>query len=196
MKLRRWEIALLASMLATLLFCALPIAAQARLAGKLVRLHVVANSDRAADQALKLRVRDAVLAEAGAAAAVDDALLMRMERAAQRTLRAAGCGDGVRVARTRMWFDTRDYGTFALPAGWYDAVRVTIGAGAGHNWWCVLFPPLCTGSSAADVEQLARAAGLTGEEVAFLCGDGETAVIRFRVVELWDKLLHRLRENG
>ena len=192
MKLKRWEIALLASLLAVLLFCAVPVAAQSRLAGKLVRLHVVAHSDSAGDQAVKLLVRDAVLAAAEGAEEVDDRLLWTMEQAARAALRAQGSPHQARVARTRMWFDTRDYGTFALPAGYYDAVRVTIGAGAGRNWWCVLFPPLCAGSCEEDVEELAARAGLTEDEVAFLCDENEGYVLRFKIAELWGRLLHAL----
>lgn len=196
MKLKRWEIALLASLAAVILFCAVPVSAQTRLAGKLVRLHVVANSDSEGDQALKLLVRDAVLAEAEDAPAVTDALLLRMGEAAVRTLRDNGCLDEATVVRTRMWFDTREYATFSLPAGYYDAVRVTIGEGRGRNWWCVLFPPLCAGTCEADLEQVAAQAGLTDDEIAFLCEDGTAYVIRFKITEIWGKLLHSLNKGG
>lgn len=190
MKLKRWEIALLASLIAVLVFCALPIRAQNRLSEKLVRLHVVANSDTEEDQRLKLLVRDAVLSAADGADAEDETLPARLQAAAEQTLRENGCQDAVTVKRTRMWFDTREYATFSLPAGYYDALRVTIGVGEGHNWWCVLFPPLCAGVCEEDLTEIAAQAGLTDDEIAFLCDEETPYVIRFKVVELWGKLLN------
>ena len=86
MRWKRWEIALAGSILAAILFCAFPAQAQSALADKLVRLHVLANSDSEEDQALKLQVRDAVLAASAGAAVLDDALLAQLQRAAQRTV--------------------------------------------------------------------------------------------------------------
>ena len=192
MKLKRWEIALLASLLAVFVFFTLPIRAQERLSEKLLRLHVVANSDSEEDQRLKLLARDAVLAEAAHLSAEDETLPARLQVAAENALHANGCFDEVTVCRTRMWFDTREYATFSLPAGYYDAVRVTIGAGEGHNWWCVLFPPLCAGACESDLSEIAEEAGLTEDEIALLCEDNAPYVVRFKIVELWGKLLNWL----
>lgn len=189
---KRWEIALAASILAAILFCAFPAQAQSALADKLVRLHVLANSDSEEDQALKLQVRDAVLAASAGAAVLDDALLAQLQRAAQRTVWQAGRQYQVRVSRENCWFDTRVYEDFSLPAGYYDAVRVVIGAGEGHNWWCVIYPPLCAGACETDVETLAREAGLSEDEVGLICGEDGYAV-RFRLAELWGQLLHWLK---
>ena len=178
MRWKRWEIALAASILAAILFCAFPAQAQSALADKLVRLHVLANSDSEEDQALKLQVRDALLA--------------RLQREAQRTVWQAGRRYEVRVSRENCWFDTRVYEDFSLPAGYYDAVRVVIGAGEGHNWWCVIYPPLCAGACETDVETLAREAGLSEDEVGLICGEDGYAV-RFRLAELWGQLLHWLK---
>lgn len=192
MRWKRWEMALAISMLAAMLICASPVYAQTALANKLVRLHVLANSDTEADQALKLLVRDAVLEASADAEVLDDALLERLRQAAQQTVWDAGSRDVVSVCRERCWFDTRVYESFSLPAGYYDAVRVVIGAGAGHNWWCVIYPPLCAGICEQDVETLARSAGLSEDEIGLICGE-EGYAVRFRLVELWGKLMHWLK---
>ena len=97
-----------------------------------LRLHILANSDSEEDQALKLRVRDAILRE--------------------EALAQAGSADAVRVALVNMYFETREYDGTILPAGYYDAVRIELGAAEGHNWWCVLFPQLCIGTAAEGPE--------------------------------------------
>ena len=168
------------------LSCALPIYQQEILADKLTRLHVVANSDSEADQALKLQVRDAVLAEIRPEdTATDPALLLRLQQAAEDTVAAAGSDQTVKVYRTRMFFDTRVYDTFSLPAGEYNAVRIELGEAAGRNWWCVLFPPLCAGACQEDLETIGAGAGLTEDEISYISGDGTKYVIRFKIVEWW-----------
>lgn len=120
---------------------------QQALSEKLIRLHVVANSDSEADQAIKLQVRDAVLAVTeplmeGAEdpyAALSDAL-PEIESAAVNCLAALGVADPVTVTLGQEAYPTRVYESFSLPAGQYTSLRVTIGAGEGHNWWCVVFP--------------------------------------------------------
>ena len=118
-----------------------------------VRLHVVAHSDDPQDQALKLRVRDAVLpllAEAVAGARSPEEALGRVEERvaaitarAREAIRAGGYDYPVRVETGRFPFPARRLGDRVYPAGTYHAVRVVIGAGRGHNFWCVLFPGLC-----------------------------------------------------
>ncbi len=123
----------------------------------LIRLHVVAASDSDADQALKLRVRDAVLDTLRSAMAqVPDAkqaqqyirqCLQKLEDAANDVLREAGSPDTARVTLGKEAFTRRDYDSFSLPAGVYESLRVTIGPGEGKNWWCVIFPELCAAES-------------------------------------------------
>ncbi len=186
MKLRAWEIGLCLGLCLLVLTCMIPVYRQEQLAGKLTRLHVVANSDEAEDQALKLRVRDAVLAEIRPEDDPADAgLLLRLQRAAEMAVADAGADQAVRVYRTRMFFDTRVYDTFSLPAGEYDAVRVELGAAAGRNWWCVLFPPLCAGACQEDLQEIGSMAGLTEDEVSYISGDGTGYVIRFKIAEWW-----------
>lgn len=118
-----------------------------------VRLHVIANSDSAFDQTAKLKVRDAVLEaerdemEKLSNAADAEALILRdaprIAQAANGALEALGIKDAVRLSFGDYAFPTRTYKDITYPAGVYRALRVTIGEGAGHNWWCVMFPPLC-----------------------------------------------------
>ncbi len=135
-----------------------------------LRLHILANSDSEEDQALKLRVRDAILRETAESFAQSGsreetgrlarALLPKIEETARATLEAAGCTDAVRAGLVHMYFDTREYDGTILPAGYYDAVRIELGRAEGRNWWCVLFPQLCIGTAAdcAGLEQIEQLA--------------------------------------
>ena len=162
---------------------------QQALAGKLVRLHVVANSDSEQDQALKLQVRDAVLEASEGLEAEDlEAALPRLQAAAQACLREQGSGDPVTVSLGEERFPTRLYDNFAMPAGVYRSLRVTIGAGEGHNWWCVAFPSICVRATAAEVQDAAVSAGFTEEEVRLITGDGGGYVLKFKALELLERL--------
>ena len=120
---------------------------------KVFRLHILANSDSTADQALKLKVRDKILEASGElfattggkteAEAEAKANLDKLLAIAQQEVYQEGYQYQVKAAIVHMYFNTRTYGDVTLPAGDYDALRITIGAAKGHNWWCVLFPPLC-----------------------------------------------------
>lgn len=121
--------------------------------GELLRFHVLANSDREADQTLKLQVRDRILelvhdsmdqAENTAAAEAQLRAQMPQIRAAARAeIQRRGYDYPVSVQLGVFAFPLRQYGNVTLPAGKYPALRVVIGEGGGHNWWCVMFPPLC-----------------------------------------------------
>ena len=95
----------------------------------------------------------------------------------------------VRVSLGAEHYPTRDYGTFALPAGVYTSLRVTLGAGEGHNWWCVIFPPLCA-QAAGLSEQTVQA--LSDDDVRLVTESDGGYVVRFRLLELWDALVQRL----
>ncbi|MCI6966525.1 stage II sporulation protein R [bacterium] len=121
--------------------------------GSVFRLHVIANSDSEKDQAVKLRVRDAVLAYERARMAdvstAEEARQRLMEDGAgllatvEQTLRAAGMEYGAYLETGVFPFPERVYGDAVYPAGDYSALRIVLGAGKGQNWWCVMFPPLC-----------------------------------------------------
>lgn len=179
--------------------CAVLQSQQQRMAEKLIRLHVVANSDAAEDQRVKLMVRDAVLAEAGALLAdASDARaaiaggLPQLEAAANAALRAEGSADTARVSFRRELFPTRVYSTFSLPAGVYPSLRVTLGEGNGHNWWCVIFPSLCTPATADGFAAAAAAGGFTQAEIALMTQADESYSVKFRSLELLQALKTRL----
>ena len=114
-----------------------------------LRLHVIANSDDDADQSAKLAVRDAILPLFSRAESYTDARewLLRhgreIQTAAETVLRSRGLSYGVQLSLGTETFPDRVYGETVFPAGDYDALCVRLGRAEGHNWWCVLFPPLC-----------------------------------------------------
>ena len=179
----------------TVSVCAALQAQQQRMIEKIIRLHVVANSDSSADQAIKLHVRDAVLAAARQALqgagdpqqAIAQAL-PQLEAAANAALAAQGSRDTASVSFRRELFPTREYDTFSLPSGVYRSLRVTIGAGGGHNWWCVIFPSLCVPATADGFVQAAEAGGFTRTEIGLMTQADERYVLKFRSLELLQAL--------
>ena len=163
---------------------------QRQVAEKMVRLHILANSDSDHDQAVKLQVRDDLLAHMEHLTELPE--LQQLETWANASLAAQGEPMHARAERVRMYFDTREYESFALPAGYYDAVRIILGEGKGKNWWCVLFPPLCTGACEAVFEETALQHGMTPGEVAFVTREGVQYRLRFKTAELLWELLHRI----
>ena len=125
----------------------------ARIAPEILRFHVLANSDSDEDQQLKLRVRtlllDSIYEKLGENASLDDtkeyvlANKDSLEQEAEDYMKAEGYDYPAHMEVTRDYFPTKAYGDMVFPCGTYDAVRITIGSGKGHNWWCVLYPPLC-----------------------------------------------------
>ena len=179
----------------TVSVCAALQVQQQRMSEKIIRLHVVANSDSGADQAVKLHVRDAVLAVARQALQdADDPqqaiaqALPALEAAANAALAAQGSRETARVSFRRELFPTRDYDTFSLPSGVYRSLRVTIGAGDGHNWWCVIFPSLCVPATADGFVQAAEAGGFTRAEIGLMTQADEGYVLKFRSLELLQAL--------
>lgn len=188
-RLRPWEIALLAALVLALGAGALAGRTQERLSERFIRLHVVANSNSPADQAEKLQMRDRVLALVSPALAdcADRDEAEAVLRAFRPALEALG---DVTVELGREYFPTRRYPTFSLPAGEYLSLRVVMGAGAGRNWWCVIFPPLC-GEAVSGSETDAFLA-LDEEDRALITRDGPTYELRFRLAELWGELMAAL----
>lgn len=194
-KLRPWELALLLALCFTLLCGTWAQGRQQVLAGKLVRLHVIAASDADEAQAVKLQVRDAVLAylepklaDVTDVDAAQEIIAANLDGVAQAARTVTP--DAVTVTLGPERYPTREYETFSLPAGVYTSLRVTLGAGEGHNWWCVIFPPLCMESSLSDraVETL------SDDDVKLITEDGDGYVLRFHLLELWGKLTELLEK--
>ncbi len=199
---RLTALAALTAMALTVLFSILGFSGNCEeVRGAVLRLHVIANSDSAADQALKLQVRDAILKQSGALfaasqnkvqaeQAVYDAL-PTLEQTAQDVVAAQGFPYAVHAELTQSAFPTRTYGNVTLPAGMYDAVRVTLGSGNGHNWWCVMFPPLCL-PAASDKAALED---VLSENALVLVQENPKLELRFWLVEQWEALQMRWREK-
>ena len=175
-------------LLFALVLAVCPAAGEEEVYRDVIRLHILAASDEDADQADKLAVRDVILSTYGdlfrtfcdraeAEAALDPALRDAIRSTAEETLAARGDPAPVSVTLSEEDYPTRDYGSLSLPAGRYLSLRVVIGAGEGRNWWCVLFPPLCTAASVEGVPL-----GLSDAEYR-LVTEGKKSV-RFKTLEL------------
>lgn len=151
---------------------------------------------------LKLEVRDRVLettsallageTEPQAAAVLLNQHLDDIAQTAAQEISAQGHDDRVEVRLEQTWFPTRQYQGISLPAGNYLALRVLIGAAEGHNWWCVVFPNLCL---PAVSERALEASTLTPGQISLLQEEETSYVFRFKALELWQSLKHRLMEG-
>lgn len=161
---------------------------------RVLRLHVLANSDSEQDQALKLKVRDRILTESAGmldnitnksqAEASVKTKLPQLKIAAEDEVKKQGYDYPINVELTNMYFTTREYDTVTLPAGQYDALRITIGEGKGHNWWCVIFPPMCL-PAAEKPEELDDV--LNENQLQIVEGKGEFEV-KFLTLEWYEQI--------
>ena len=192
---------LLIGLAAAVLWGGWALRAQQELADKVVRLHILANSDSEEDQALKLQVRDVVLTRAeelltaaegrGEAATMLREHLPELTTLAQKAVVERGYRYPVRAELANTVFPTREYEDFRLPAGSYLALRVVIGDGAGRNWWCVVFPPLCA-QSTTDLAQTAMAAGLGEEDIRLMEETEGEYLLKFKSIEILEWLRRKL----
>ena len=167
---------------------------------EVLRMHIIANSDSAEDQAVKLKVRDAVL-EAGkdlfdGSLTADEAENVlasdkqALQNAAETVLRENGFSYGVCVEIGRDFFNTRTYdGKVTLPAGEYEAVRVILGEGKGQNWWCVMFPPLCLPAAEAQAD----IGDVLPENEAEITVRNPRYEARFKIIEIFEKLAEKTK---
>lgn len=166
-----------------------------------LRLHILANSDSDEDQALKLKVRDALLEQSETLFAGCETPEEMRERAeaqketirllAQAVVEENGSDDKVTVQLVQMEFDEKQYEEITMPAGEYDALRILIGEAEGQNWWCVMYPPLCI-PAAADVTGDAEAAEMYfDEETSEILTESRRFEIKFKCLEWWDALMEK-----
>lgn len=206
---------LLSVLLFFTLSCAyLPVSGEQEIYNKILRLHVPANSDSEKDQALKLMVRDSILAELeciyseNETSSIDEAIaavggnLERLRTAAEQTLFENGSELGVRVSLGREYYPAKSYNEVTLPAGVYNSLKVSIGKGEGRNWWCVLYPSLCLAAATVDESGLNTyvyeedgekfiAAGFTADELAIITeADSKhpNIKVKFKVLEFFESL--------
>lgn len=161
---------------------------------KVLRLHVIANSDSQEDQDLKLKVRDRILnysesvftdaSNKNEAEIIINRNLKEIENIAQNEVYLNGYSYQVKVELSNTHFNTRIYKDVTLPAGNYDALKVIIGEGRGKNWWCVMFPPMCL-PAAEEKEELSEV--LDDSELEIV-SDGTKYELKFKVVEIFENL--------
>ncbi len=162
-----------------------------------VRLHILANSDSEADQQVKLAVRDALLnsgkeifngsLNVNTASEMLEAQKAELIAVANNVLKENGFDYTAQIFLTEEYFTTRTYENFTMPAGEYMALKVILGNGEGHNWWCVMFPPLClpAASENADID------AVFGEDGADIIQSGAKYEMRFKIVELIESIKSR-----
>ncbi len=171
--------------LATMILAALPTEAEGAIYDDTVRLHILAVSDSEYDQRIKLELRDEILGRFGAelsafegadeASVALSARLEEIERFANEELAERGYPERATASIGTEWYETRDYGEFSLPAGYYTSLKIVIGEGEGENWWCVMFPPLCLDTAIEDD------VGYTDAEEALVVGK---YTVKFKLLEL------------
>lgn len=189
-------------LVAIIICCALNITAFSKqcdsIRDKMLRMHVIANSDSDADQALKLKVRDAVL---NVGKEIFDGSVTAQEAeekitphidalrdTALEVIKNEGYNYDVNITVQKEYFATRTYeNSVTLPAGYYTAVKVIIGEGAGQNWWCVMFPPMCLPAANAECE---ISDVLTDEETEIVTGT-EKYQFKFKIVEFFENIFKK-----
>lgn len=179
---------------------------QADLRDNLVRLHIIADSDDEADQSVKLRVRDAILEEAGeimltegnegGSAVINN--LDKIESIANDVLEENGFNYSACAEYGKFAFPEKEYKSMTLPAGDYYGVRVVLGSGQGHNWWCVMYPPLCFREGqevtlSRESEKMLREK-LDADTYDIITKKNNEVVVKFRVVELVQEIKQKI--NG
>ena len=172
-------------LLVTFMIAVFPTEEDYRVYEDTLRLHILANSDSRVDQDLKIGVRDLILERLGGrlegAEAISSAVMISRELLSEigeltdEFLREAGVDYGAVATLCEEWYETRDYGEFTLPRGYYTSLVITLGEGEGQNWWCILFPPMCT-----DLATGASGAG-DGDEIEI---SGDKYSVKFKTMEI------------
>ena len=178
-----------------LLIAVLPTEAEAAIYDDTLRLHILASSDSAEDQALKLLIRDKVLEKysaelSSAQSAENGAQLLRenlesMEEDCRKWCEEAGFDRNVTCELIREWYNTREYRNFTLPAGEYVSLKIIIGEGEGQNWWCVMYPPICLDAALSE-----STGDYTTEEEALVTKSGYN--VKFKLLEITSAILKDL----
>lgn len=181
------------------------------LSNSVFRLHVIANSDSEEDQNLKLKVRDNLLEYMNSlctgVSSKEEAITIAQnhirdfESIAKKVIFDNGYDYNVTVEISKCDFPTKQYGDVSLPAGIYDALRVKIGSASGHNWWCVMFPPLCfvdvSSGVVPDSSKQQLQENLTAEEYDLITDSSDNSNIdfKFKVVELFQNIKLKLANS-
>lgn len=185
----------------------LPTVSDLSLYENVIRLHILANSNTAEDQALKLYVRDRILEhidslviDAKNKSEAEENIISSLDEikdAAKEAVSDYGSDESVSVSLSNEEYPRRQYGFVTLPAGNYTSLRIMIGNAEGANWWCVLFPRLCTApalknedpSENADIKEEFIEAGFTPSQYKLITeSENKKYIIKFRIVELFKEL--------
>ena len=167
-----------------------------------IRLHVIANSDDESDQDLKLHVRDEILKYVSGFISSKDSFseseamirtrLNNIKRISENTVDNYGYNYPVEVRLEEEYYPTCEYEGVRLPEGRYTSLKVMIGEAEGHNWWCVLYPALCT-STAKPQKELTQA-GFTEEEIRILTESEDPEYkIKFKIIELFSEIVEKFK---
>lgn len=180
----------------TVIYSVIPFQAECeQISNEVFRLHILANSDSEEDQSLKLRVRDSLLrytdrlfseaenSDEAERIARDNLESLRI--VAQREVYANGYDYKVKAEVVNMYFNTRYYERYTMPAGMYDALRITIGSGEGHNWWCVMYPSICISSAVETDKRVEDTFSQNQQEIV----KGNEYQYKFKVVEIFEKIV-------
>ena len=195
----KWALTML---IVTMVIGVLPTDAEGEIYDDTLRLHILANSDKGEDQALKLKVRDRVIelvtpavdgcASQSEAIAAIGSIMDKLELEAAKVVESEGYDYDVEVLIGEEYYPTKTYETCAFPEGEYVSLRVCIGEAEGQNWWCCLFPPLCLSAASDDSDESNEDAfisvGLTGEQYKIITETKQTKYrIRFKILEAIQK---------
>lgn len=185
-------------------------AVSADLSDSVFRLHVIANSDTQEDQNLKYQVRDSLLSYMNQIAqnvtSKEEVIALvqnhqeEFEQIALQTIQKHGYDYSVSIHIGNFDFPTKEYGDISLPAGTYDALRVEIGEAQGHNWWCVMFPPLCfVDISSGIVPEESKDSlknNLSDEEFSLISSDHRNEFnFKFKLIEMFENVKLKLAQN-
>ena len=200
MKKNIFEVTLAIGLAISLVVSSLALDTQKDISDKLIRLHIIANSDSAEDQRLKLLVRDEILSYVSRLTENCDSIdgarrkisahLGNLEAIAEDVIVSNGFSCAARAELSEVYFPTKVYDGFSLPAGKYEALRIKLGSASGKNWWCVLFPPVCI--SAAEAESEFENAGMTKEEISFVMSDKVEYRLKFKIVEIIESIAEKI----
>ncbi len=171
-----------------------------------VRLHILANSDSEKDQEIKLKVRDALLKKNTSlltdgvnnenAKEYFEKSKKILLKTAEKTLKENGFKYKADMVLCREYYPVREYGSLTFPAGIYTSVKVVLGEGKGHNWWCVMFPPLCIpaacGETQVNKKELDDYISANGKK---LLESGKKYKVKFKLAEIYERLFKTGKNN-
>ena len=172
-----------------------PIITSESISQKVFRLHILANSDSPYDQNLKLLVKDEILKLSTElftdAKSVNDARhiaednIKAFENTAQQVVEANGYSYNISVTTDKEYFNTRKYDGFIMPAGEYNTLKIIIGNGEGHNWWCVMYPSVCISGCTDDFDEI-----MNDEEKEMLTSS--KFIPKFKIIEIYERIKNKI----